>query len=711
MSSKVKPIIDRSKFIDLAKNVSKTNLFAKKLEETPIKVHRKLCSTLIYNNISLSKEKTKLANESLQKILRKKNNEKQKFSSKNSIDNDYNNNTIKTDANTENTFTTSSENFNKENSVNFHKINVNVLKKNSQRKNDISRNSSLLNDTQSESININDSRNNNLNESESEYRNKEMNLRYNHNNENKKNSNLSFRNVYLSRIQTYENENNKTSYRDLRKNIRNLFSSCPQIKKSESKEKTFTEGNNNIYNNNKNKVTIIKLEDLIVLEEKLYKILISFKNIKDVRKYIVDWWTFYNYTSFKGNFEYFFKENNQKIISHESSLLEFLSIIIVYEALGEGNINVNEIHKLQNLIFWVHQNYLIICDYILFTVSEVKGNILVNKLQNIVLSKITRKILNNENINLLKDGNHNIMVMIKNILKFFTQSETMNVNEITYYLKKSDETSINTLNEYFKKKINQNAYKNLHYNKIQTIQTSHYRTLSNPNIINPNLTSTYNNNNNKYTINTYNTMINKNNKNKYITNSNNNNIEKEQIPYLEKKKDKKKIFTLVLDLDETLISFHRDENGRGILKPRPYLNKFLTEMNKLYELIIFTAGTKEYADPILDIIDKKKEFFDQRLYRQHIIIKDDIFIKDLSKLGRDLSKIIILDNLPQNYDLQKENGIFIKNFYWDDKDDNALNELIPILKNIAKNPFNDVREELKKVKDEIFKKITTNLKE
>ena len=456
MSSKVKPIIDRSKFIDLAKNVSKTNLFAKKLEETPIKVHRKLCSTLIYNNISLSKEKTKLANESLQKILRKKNNEKQKFSSKNSIDNDYNNNTIKTDANTENTFTTSSENFNKENSVNFHKINVNVLKKNSQRKNDISRNSSLLNDTQSESININDSRNNNLNESESEYRNKEMNLRYNHNNENKKNSNLSFRNVYLSRIQTYENENNKTSYRDLRKNIRNLFSSCPQTKKSESKEKTYTEGNNNIYNNNKNNVTIIKLEDLIVLEEKLYKILNSFKNIKDVRKYIVDWWTFYNYTSFKGNFEYFFKENNQKIISHESSLLEFLSIIIVYEALGEGNINVNEIHKLQNLIFWVHQNYLIICDYILFTVSEVKGNILVNKLQNIVLSKITRKILNNENINLLKDGNHNIMVMIKNILKFFTQSETMNVNEITYYLKKSDETSINTLNEYFKKKINQN---------------------------------------------------------------------------------------------------------------------------------------------------------------------------------------------------------------------------------------------------------------
>ena len=65
--------------------------------------------------------------------------------------------------------------------------------------------------------------------------------------------------------------------------------------------------------------------------------------------------------------------------------------------------------------------------------------------------------------------------------------------------------------------------------------------------------------------------------------------------------------------------------------------------------------------------------------------------------------------MPQNYELQKENGIFIRNYYGEDKDDNALRELIPILNKIAKNPQNDVRKELNKMKEEIFSKITTNL--
>ena len=171
-----------------------------------------------------------------------------------------------------------------------------------------------------------------------------------------------------------------------------------------------------------------------------------------------------------------------------------------------------------------------------------------NKLQNIVSSKISRKILKNENINLLKLGNNNIMIMIKNILKIFSQNENINVNIFTYYLQKSCETSINTLNEYFKKKINQNFYKKFENSniKIQNLKIMHSKTLSN---------NLYNYNNNYLNP---------------ITNINilKNNIKinsKEKIPFLKNKKDKKKIFTLVLDLDETLISFHRDEYGIGII--------------------------------------------------------------------------------------------------------------------------------------------------
>ena len=35
---------------------------------------------------------------------------------------------------------------------------------------------------------------------------------------------------------------------------------------------------------------------------------------------------------------------------------------------------------------------------------------------------------------------------------------------------------------------------------------------------------------------------------------------------------------------------------------RPYLRQFLSEMAKYYELVIFTAGTQDYADSILDAL-------------------------------------------------------------------------------------------------------------
>ena len=134
-------------------------------------------------------------------------------------------------------------------------------------------------------------------------------------------------------------------------------------------------------------------------------------------------------------------------------------------------------------------------------------------------------------------------------------------------------------------------------------------------------------------------------------------------------------------------------------------------MSKIFEMIIFTAGTQIYADQMINIIEEKRKIFDMRLYRQHTIKIDNFFVKDLSKLGRDLSKVIIIDNIPQSFKLQKENGIYIKKFNVDNKNDNALNHLIPILKKITSNINNDVRIELEKFKNEIFSKITINFQE
>ncbi len=421
---------------------------------------------------------------------------------------------------------------------------------------------------------------------------------------------------------------------------------------------------NQINNNNKEKENIVfQLEDLIVLEEKLFYILYSFTKQKPIPKLCIEWWNFYTYTSFGGNFEMFFNNeinNTNYEIGHESSILELLSIILIYEALKDISINQNTLNLLKNLITHVHQNYLIICDFILEIINaQVLKNVWINKLQNVISSKLNHRISPNSHISLLKKGNNTISSIIKNILKEYQNGTKINTSALNYYFKKISSISPNTLNEYFKKKIN------LDYCKTG----DNLSFIINENISNPSIS----------------------------------------IPYLNKKISDGKYFTLVLDLDETLISYRLDEQGRGVLIPRPNLYHFLTEMSKIFEIIIFTAGTQEYADPILDIIDKKKNFFDKRLYRQHTIIMDNVFVKDLSKLGRELSKIIIVDNMPQNFKLQKENGIFIKNFNGDDKSDSTLIDLIPILRKISCDKKNDVRIEINKLKNEIFTKITTNL--
>lgn len=81
-------------------------------------------------------------------------------------------------------------------------------------------------------------------------------------------------------------------------------------------------------------------------------------------------------------------------------------------------------------------------------------------------------------------------------------------------------------------------------------------------------------------------------------------------------------------------------------------------MAKHYEIVIFTAAVKEYADNILDSIDEKKRI-SHRLYREHTRIEDYVSIKDLFHIGRDLSKTIIIDNIASNFKLQPRNGIAI----------------------------------------------------
>ena len=87
-------------------------------------------------------------------------------------------------------------------------------------------------------------------------------------------------------------------------------------------------------------------------------------------------------------------------------------------------------------------------------------------------------------------------------------------------------------------------------------------------------------------------------------------------------------------------------------------------------------------------------YISYRLYRQHALPTGNFFIKDLSRLGRDISKTLIVDNVAENFQLQPDNGVFIRTWI-DDPTDNALDELAPLLKEIAVRNVRDVREALR----------------
>ena len=188
-------------------------------------------------------------------------------------------------------------------------------------------------------------------------------------------------------------------------------------------------------------------------------------------------------------------------------------------------------------------------------------------------------------------------------------------------------------------------------------------------------------------------------------------LEVPTVPFLKNSRPPNKLLTLVIDLDETLIHYpdeHLEDLEKKVelenFKIRPFCFEFLQQLSLYYELVIFTAASQNYADLIIDHIDSKS-LISHRLYRQHLSVHNNKLIKDLTKMGRDLKSVIILDNMPENFTLQPDNGIYIKSWRGDEND-KCLAWLLPVFVNIANMRPDDVRDvmqELKKLLVETIK--------
>ncbi|XWS15919.1 hypothetical protein CRYUN_Cryun34aG0043500 [Craigia yunnanensis] len=166
---------------------------------------------------------------------------------------------------------------------------------------------------------------------------------------------------------------------------------------------------------------------------------------------------------------------------------------------------------------------------------------------------------------------------------------------------------------------------------------------------------------------------------------------------------RRKPITLVLDLDETLVHstlehcddadftftvFFNMKEHTVYVKQRPHVQTFLEKVAEMFEVVIFTASQSIYAEQLLDILDPDRKIISRRVYRESCIFSDGSYTKDLTVLGVDLAKVAIIDNSPQVFRLQVNNGIPIKSWF-DDPSDCALISLLPFLETLV--DVDDVR--------------------
>ena len=150
----------------------------------------------------------------------------------------------------------------------------------------------------------------------------------------------------------------------------------------------------------------------------------------------------------------------------------------------------------------------------------------------------------------------------------------------------------------------------------------------------------------------------------------------------------KKNFCLVLDIDETIVHSLNLPFGNYFLL-RPGVINFLEEISKLYEIIIFTSSPKIYADGILNKIDIDNNYFSHRLYKDHVIFEKGKSVKKLNMIGRELNKMIFVDNTKSNAKYNLKNLCHVSTWIYDIKDQEIIKLKIKLKYIATNNKFKD----------------------
>ena len=483
------------------------------------------------------------------------------------------------------------------------------------------------------------------------------------------------------------------------------------------------------------------------------KKILKLNHINKIKLY--DLFLFFMGSSFDGSPEKLFQDKKSKYYLHIWTIIFIISLGILFTVSQNVNLTDECSQDILKLITLQEKIFLIFCDLLIKKLSKkYRYNIWVGQ----ILEKLKNESINNVSNHIIIIRNYiiNSYEIINNLLitiKNFDNNQNSIIKENSKFLfnnfynadwKDLNEITINQIeknfNQYIFKSFNtsDNNYIETEAYKKSTIKTSFNRGYHTNTNINKSKNVSPENIIKNSTINLSKNipqkilLKNSNSNPSLIRKSKNINIKPQrtffkpaiiqyeitipdapcpllntQIPFLNFPQTRP--YTLIIDLDETMVSFKftNEKKGIGILYLRPNLENFLEVIKDYYEIIPFTSASRDYADIALDLIEKneRKKYFEKRLYREHTTQFGMKYVKELSKLGRDLSKVIIVDNLSQCFKLNTENGILISSFFGEDENDKALIELQKILIKIYYDN-DDVRKSLVKYRDDIFNKIS-----
>jgi import inner membrane translocase subunit TIM50 len=157
--------------------------------------------------------------------------------------------------------------------------------------------------------------------------------------------------------------------------------------------------------------------------------------------------------------------------------------------------------------------------------------------------------------------------------------------------------------------------------------------------------------------------------------------------------------TLVIDFEDTLVHLEWDREYGWRAVKRPGVDQFLARAAASgYEIVLFSSGLYMFLEPFTVAIDPRGAI-SHRLFREATVFVGNKHVKDLSKLNRDLSHVIAVDDDPSAVEYQPENVVAVKPFVdKNDVTDTTLLDLVAMLEDFQMREVNEVRAELSRLR-------------